>query len=105
MSSLDDVAWLNASCVALQRIAAEVAEINNGASPRSPLAQRTPSAVLFSPYNMVKLIPAKEHTEQYRAIAKTTEGSRAEMGDDYNRHKFLGPWTHPMDQSSRNSCT
>ena len=40
-------------------------EINNGASPRSPLAQRTPSAALFSPYNMVKLIPAKEHTEMF----------------------------------------
>ena len=37
-----------------------------GATPRSPggpLQQR--SGVLFSPYNMVKLIPSKEHSEMY----------------------------------------
>ena len=32
-------------------------------SPGGPLQQR--SGVLFSPYNMVKLIPSKEHSEMY----------------------------------------
>ena len=60
-------------------------EINNGASPRSPLAQRTPSAVLFSPYNMVKLIPAKEHTEmfgQYREPSAADWDCEEEEDDD-----------------------
>jgi len=32
---------------------------------RSPLCPRSNGTVLFSPFNMVKLIPAKEHSEMY----------------------------------------
>jgi len=36
-----------------------------GTPTRSPLCPRSNGTVLFSPFNMVKLIPAKEHSENY----------------------------------------
>ena len=47
--------------------------------------QRTPSAVLFSPYNMVKLIPSKEHSEmfgQYREPSAADWDCEEEDDDD-----------------------
>ena len=38
-------------------------------APRPPLTPRSSAkqnGVMFSPYNMVKLIPAKEHSEMYK---------------------------------------